>query len=314
MLAWLTRVLLISTPMFLVACGDSNDSPASLSNSISEQATAANYNAFGAAATKAGLTDTLNDPNASLTVFIPTDAAFTSAATALGFQSATAMVEALPAATLRNILLYHVLPGRLLAADLQTGGATQPTQYLLNGQPARLTLNFSNGVRVTDAVLTDARVTRANIRTRNGVIHEVDKVLVPPGLLNLVQMAQLNPNFSSLVNAVVQTDLAGTLSGAGPLTVFAPTNTAFAAAPTGLSVDRLRQVLLYHVVSGRVLAADLPAVGSAVPTALTGQSLQVGAGPSLIDTTSTPAAISATDIIASNGVIHVIDKVLIPAL
>ncbi len=313
MLVWLTRVLLISTPMFLVACGDSNNSPSSLSNSISEQATAANYTAFGAAAEKAGLTDTLNDPNASLTVFIPTDAAFTSTASSLGFASATAMVEALPAAALRNILLYHVLPGRLLAADLQTGGASQPTQYLLNGQPARLALDFGNGVRVTDAVLTQARVTRANTRTRNGVIHEVDKVLVPPGVLNLVQMAQLNPNFSSLVNAVVQTDLAGTLSGAGPLTVFAPTNTAFAAAPTGLSTDQLRQVLLYHVVSGRVLAADLPSAGSAVPTAQ-GQSLTVGAGPSLIDTTSTPAAIPATDVIASNGVIHVIDKVLVPAL
>lgn len=312
MLAWLTRVLLIGTPLFLVACSDNNDPPASSVNSISQQAAADNYLAFGAAAAKADLTDTLNDPNANLTVFIPTDAAFTSTATRLGFASATAMVEALPAATLRSILLYHVLPGTLRASELQAGGASQPTQYTLNGQPATLALDFSDGVQITDAALTRAQVTKADTLTRNGVIHEVDKVLVPPGVLDLVQMAQLNPDFSRLVDAVVQTDLAGTLAGAGPLTVFAPTNTAFDAAPAGLSTEQLRQVLLYHVVPGRVLAADLPAAGTPVATAQ-GQLLTVGDGPSLIDSTGTPAAIVATDVIASNGVIHVINKVLVPA-
>lgn len=312
MLVWLTRVLLISTPMFLVACGDSNNSP-SLANSITQQAGVDNYNAFNAAVAKAGLTETLGDPSANLTVFIPTDAAFNAAASRLGFASATAMVDALPEAALRSLLLYHVVPGSLRASDLQAAGTSQPTGYSLNGQPARLTLDYTNGVRITDAVLTQASVTKANTITRNGVIHQIDKVLVPPGVLNLVQMAQLNPDFSSLVAAVTQADLAGTLSGAGPLTVFAPTNAAFAAAPTGLGTDQLRQVLLYHVVSGRVLASDLPAAGSAVPTAQ-GQSLLVGAGPSLIDSTGAPATIAATDVIASNGVIHVINKVLVPTL
>ncbi len=313
MLAWLTRVLIISTPLFLVACGDNDDPPASLANSITQQAAVDNYTAFSAAAAKADLTTTLNDPSANVTVFIPTNAAFDSFASRLGFASATALVEALPAAALRSVLLYHVVPGTLRASALQAGGASQPTQYTLNGQPARLALNFSSGVRLTDAVLTQARVTDADKVTRNGVIHEIDKVLVPPGVLNIVQMAQLNPDFSSLVGAVTQADLAGTLSGAGPLTVFAPTNAAFAAAPAGLSVPQLQQVLLYHVVAGRVLAADLPAVGSAVATAQ-GQSLTVGAGPTLVDSTGTPATIAATDIIASNGVIHVIGKVLVPAL
>lgn len=312
MLVWLTRVLLISTPMFLVACSDSTNTPSTV-NSITQQAGVDNYTAFSAAVSKAGLTETLNDPSANVTVFIPTDAAFSSAASRLGFASATAMVEALPAATLRSILLYHVVPGSLRASDLQSAGASQPTQYSLNGQPTRLALDFTNGVRITDAVLTQARVTKANTITRNGVIHQIDKVLVPPGVLNLVQMAQLNPNFSSLVNAVTQADLAGTLSGAGPLSVFAPTNAAFAAAPAGLSTAQLRQVLLYHVVAGRVLASDLPAAGTAIPT-VQGQSVLVAAGPSLVDSTGTPAAISATDVIASNGVIHVIDKVLVPAL
>lgn len=314
MLAWLTRALLmVSAPLFLVACGSDNDPPASSVNSISQQATAANYTAFNAAAAKADLTTTLNDPSANVTVFIPTNAAFDSFASRLGFASAAALVDALPAAALRSVLLYHVVPGTLRASELQAGGASQPTQHTLDGQPARLALDFSNGVRITDAVLTQATVTAADTVTRNGVIHEIDKVLVPPGVLNLVQMAQLNPDFSSLVSAVVQTDLTGTLSGAGPLTVFAPTNAAFAAAPAGLTPAQLEQVLLYHVVSGRVLAADLPAVGAAVPT-VQGQSLTVGAGPTLIDSTGTPATIAATDIIASNGVIHVIGKVLVPTL
>ncbi len=312
MLVWLTRVLLLSTPMFLVACSDSTNTPSTV-NSITQQAGVDNYNAFSAAVSKAGLTQTLNDPSANVTVFIPTDAAFSTTASRLGFASATAMVEALPAAALRSLLLYHVVPGSLRASDLQSAGTTQPTEYSLNGQPARLTLDFTNGVSLTDAVLTQARVTKANTITRNGVIHEIDKVLVPPGVLNLVQMAQLNPNFSSLVAAVTQTDLAGTLSGAGPLTVFAPTNTAFTGAPAGLGTEQLRQVLLYHVVAGRVLASELRAAGSAVST-VQGQSLLVGAGPSMIDSTGAPAAISVTDVIASNGVIHVIDRVLGPAL
>lgn len=313
MFAWLSRVLMISTPLFLVACGSDNDPPASSANSITQQAAAANYTAFGAAAAKADLTTTLNDPSANVTVFIPTNAAFDNFASRLGFASATALVEALPAATLRSVLLYHVVPGTLRASDLQSGGASQPTQYTLNGQPARLALDFGDGVRINDAVLTQARVTAADTVTRNGMVHEIDKVLVPPGVLTIVQMAQLNPEFSSLVAAVTQADLAGTLSGAGPLTVFAPTNAAFAAAPSGLTIPQLQQVLLYHVVAGRVLAADLPAVGSTVPTAQ-GQLLTVGAGPTLIDSTGTPATIAATDIIASNGVIHVIGKVLVPVL
>ena len=103
MLVWLTRVLLICTPMFLVACSDSSNSPSSV-NSITQQAGAENYNAFTAAASKAGLTETLNDPSANLTVFIPTDAAFNSAASRLGFASATTLVEALPAACRSNAL------------------------------------------------------------------------------------------------------------------------------------------------------------------------------------------------------------------
>jgi uncharacterized surface protein with fasciclin (FAS1) repeats len=139
-------------------------------------------------------------------------------------------------------------------------------------------------------------------------------VLVPPGVLNVVQMAQVNPQFTSLVKAVVSTDLQGTLAGAGPFTVFAPTNAAFAAAPQGLGVPQLRTVLTYHVLGSQVQSTQIP-FGAAVPT-LANQSVSFVAGtpPKIRDTTTTPANIVAVDVRASNGVIHVVDKVLIPAL
>jgi transforming growth factor-beta-induced protein len=135
-------------------------------------------------------------------------------------------------------------------------------------------------------------------------------------VLNIVQMAQVNPTFSTLVSAVVSTNLQGTLSGAGPFTLFAPTNDAFAAISStvaGLSTAQLASVLTYHVLPEQVLAANIP-FGTPVAT-VEGQTITINAGPPLTitDSTTTPAPIVATDVRASNGVIHVISKVLIPA-
>ena len=147
--------------------------------------------------------------------------------------------------------------------------------------------------------------------------HVVDTVLLPEGLLNIVQTAQANPVFSSLVSAVVSANLAGTLSGAGPLTVFAPTDPAFAAIASvvsTLTVPQLTTVLTYHAVAGKVLAADIP-FGEPIAT-VADQIITINAGtpPTISDVTDATANIVATDIETSNGVIHVIDKVLIPAL
>ena len=164
-------------------------------------------------------------------------------------------------------------------------------------------------------MLNEATVTTADVPASNGVIHVVDKVLVPPGVLNVVQMAQANPTFSTLV-AMVAADLAGALGDASAeLTVFAPTNTAFeaiASTVAGLSTEQLTTVLTYHVLGSQVLAADIP-FSAAVPT-LSTQTLTINAGtpPTITDKTATPAPIVATDVRASNGVIHVIGKVLIP--
>lgn len=309
----LAAIAMVAT---LGACGssdDDDDHPETQGN-IAQVAQAQGFNALLAASTKAGINGTLTDASAQLTVFAPTDAAFTDLAKKLGFADATAMVNALPASALQSILTYHVLGSKKLAADLTAGGATQPTAYTYAGAPARLTFDFTSGVKITDAALTVATVSTPNVAASNGVIHAIDKVLVPPGVLNIVQMAQVNPTFSSLVTAVVAANLQGTLAGAGPFTVFAPTNAAFAAAPQGLTTAQLTTVLTYHVLGSQVLSTQIP-FGTPVAT-VAGQNITINAGtpPTIRDTTAVQARIAAVDVRASNGVIHVVDKVLIPAL
>jgi uncharacterized surface protein with fasciclin (FAS1) repeats len=305
------------------ACGGSDDDDVTEAptQNIAELATSSGLTSLVAAASKAGLADELSASSAAgLTVFAPTNAAFNTLATQLGFTDGADMVAKLEGPTLASILSYHVLPSRKTAADLTSGGATQDTIYTFDGSAAAVKVNTTGGVKIGDAVLTEATVTSANVAATNGIVHVVDKVLVPPGVLNVVQMAQANPAaFSSLVGAVVTANLATTLSGAGPFTVFAPTNTAFAAAPTGLTTAQLSTVLTYHVLADEVLSSELgPVFGTAIPT-VSGQTIRITAGTApviatITDTTAAPATITAVDVRASNGVIHVINKVLIPSL
>jgi uncharacterized surface protein with fasciclin (FAS1) repeats len=317
-LKWLCA---IGAAFALSACGGSDDhvEPPPPPGNIVQVATAnGGFNSLLAAATKAGLGSALSNPSATLTVFAPTDAAFTALAGRLGFTTAAAMVDALPPAALASILEYHVLPARLSAAQLTAGGATQPTLYQFSGAATRLSLSFSGGVTITDTVLRASRVVTADVPASNGVIHAIDTVLVPPGVLNVVQMAQSNPVFSQLVAAVGSAGLAGTLSNpAATLTVFAPVDDAFTAIAStvaGLTGPQLTTVLTYHVLNTQVLAANIP-FGAPVAT-LANQNITINAGtpPTITDTTTTPATIVATDVRASNGVIHVIGKVLLPTL
>ncbi len=317
MFDWIKRLAAVSALALVAACGGGDDDHPP-PGTLAQVATAGGFTALVAAADKAGLVPALSSSSSSLTVFAPTDAAFTSLATSLGFADAGAMVAALDGPTLASILQYHVLPTRKVAADLVAGGPTQDTLYTFDGAAATLALDTTSGVKITDEVLTQATVTTANVPASNGVIHVIDKVLVPPGVLNVVQMAQLNPAFSTLVGAVVSANLQGALADpAATLTVFAPTNDAFAAIATtvaGLTPTELTTVLTYHVLDSQVLAADIP-FGTPVTT-LANQDITINAGtpPTITDTTATPASIVATDVRASNGVIHVIGKVLLPAL
>jgi uncharacterized surface protein with fasciclin (FAS1) repeats len=144
-------------------------------------------------------------------------------------------------------------------------------------------------------------------------------VVVTPVPQDIVQLAQGNASLGILAEAVVAADLAATLKGAGPFTVFAPTDTAFAAALTELGITKaalfadktlLAKILTYHVVSGKVLKADVP-VGKPITT-VQGESFTVDATLAITDQRARKASITATDVLASNGVVHVIDKVILP--
>ena len=314
---WLKFLSILSVTLSIVACGGGDSAPPAVPGNIVAVAQSKSFNALTAAATKAGLVSALSDPTASLTVFAPTDAAFGTLATQLGFTDATTLVNALPAADLAKILTYHVLPTNKTAADLTAGGATQATLYSFGGAPTRLSLTTTAGVTITDAAQTQAKVTTTDVAASNGVIHAIDKVLVPPSVLNVVQMAQVNPLFTTVVSSVVKANLQGALSGAGPFTVFAPTNDAFAAIQStvaGLTTAQLIKVLTYHVLPAQVLAANIP-FGTPVAT-VEGETLTINSGtpPTITDKTSINASIVITDVRASNGVIHVINKVLIPTL
>ena len=313
----------LATSAFLAACGGSDDEVVSPSGDVAQVASVEGYSALLAAAQKAGLAAALTDPTATLTVFAPTDAAFDTLATTLGFANASAMVGALDADTLGKILSYHVLPTRQTSSALASGGATQSTLYNFPGNsPATIGIDSSTGFALVDAALNRAMVSAADVPATNGILHGIDKVLVPPGVLNLVQMAQTNPNFSVLVEAVVTANLAGFLSGPGPFTIFAPTNDAFVAALAELNLSKndllaspdLASILSYHVVSGDVRAANVVAAAKpfSVPTALAGASFSIDATLSITDGRNRMAALLATDVVGSNGVIHVIDKVLLP--
>jgi uncharacterized surface protein with fasciclin (FAS1) repeats len=313
-------ILVAATATIVAACGGSDDEPTP--GNLAQVATDGGFSALVAAADKAGLVPALADETASLTVFAPTDEAFDALATSLGFADAGAMVEALDGATLAKILSYHVLPTRQDAAAIVAGSATQATLYNFPGDtPATLAVTTTDGVQLTDAAYNVASVTTPDVLASNGVIHVIDRVLVPPGVLTVVQMAQTNASFSVLVEAVVTAGLADDLSAAGPFTVFAPTNDAFVAALGELGLTKeellaspsLGAILTYHVVAGAVKAADVVALPKPAAVAtLNGATFSVGADLGITDGAGRIATLLATDIVGSNGVIHVIDKVLLP--
>jgi transforming growth factor-beta-induced protein len=309
----------------VAACGGSDEHAPPPPGTLAAEATARGFTSLVAAADKAGLVPALSASSSSLTVFAPSDAAFAALATSLGFANANAMVTALDGPTLAKILQYHVLPTKKVAADLVAAGAksTQSTLYTFEGAASTLALDTSAGVKITDKVLNQVTVQTADVAASNGVIHVIDKVLVPAGVLNLGQMAKLNPTFSVLVEAVGAANLATTLSGTGPLTVFAPTNDAFTAALGELGLTKaqllaspgLAGILTYHVVAGNVRASNVVALPKpASVTTVQGTAFTVGTNLAITDGRARIAKLLATDVIASNGVIHVIDKVLLPAV
>jgi uncharacterized surface protein with fasciclin (FAS1) repeats len=312
MFNWFKTIAAIATVALVSACGGGDDGPHPSPSNIVQTAQAnAQFSILVEAVTAADLGTTLSGTG-PFTVFAPTNDAFAKLLTELNITKAALLANK---PLLTAVLTYHVLPGQALKANIKPGLANATVQGDI----------FKVDVKGADLVITDGRnrtskITATDILTTNGVIHQIDTVLLPADK-NIVQTAvALAPEFSILVEAVTAANLGGTLSGTGPFTVFAPTNAAFALALTELGLTKaqllanvplLTKVLTYHVVSGRVLKAGVP-VGTPIAT-VQGETFTVSAALAITDKRARVANITATDVLTSNGVIHVIDKVILPA-
>jgi uncharacterized surface protein with fasciclin (FAS1) repeats len=292
--------LLVSEDIPAALKGNRWDNPGNSAYNKYKNARKPTFNTLLVALAKSGLTSTV--AKEKLTLFAPSDEAFAK----LGLYPNN--IGSVP--NLREILLYHAVQGTVYARDLSPGFV--PT---LNGAAVEITLNGGVQVNGANVILADARAL-------NGVIHVIDEVLMPPNL-NLVELAlSLNPEFTILVAAVQKAGLVSTLANNGPFTVFAPTNAAFVSLLNELGFANLeavpdnvlRDILLYHVVAGRIYSSDL---SSGDVSTVNGDTFYVNTSNlTLTDSQGRVANLipSLLNVQATNGVVHVIDKVILPDL
>merc|ERR1712166_1171841 len=275
---------------------------------------------FVAAVVAGDLVDTLSSPG-PFTVFAPTNEGFA----ALPAGTVENLLKPANKAQLVDILTYHVLPEAVLSTDLDSFQAVKTVEgKLLHVQ------KWGGQVRVGPSLQSKdlKTVTAADNKASNGVVHIIDGVLLPPAKLesnkpNIVELAESVKDLSTLVSAVVAGDLVDTLVSAGPFTVFAPTNEAFGALPAGV-VDSLMKpenkanlvdVLTYHVLPVEVKSTELAAFQSV--TTVEGKNVKVykdKKGVRVSPDGKDFKTVTAADNLASNGVVHIIDGVLLPSL
>ena len=273
-----------------------------------------NFSTLVAALQAADLVDTLAGPG-PFSVFAPTNDAFAALLEELGVSAEELLVN--PA--LKDILLYHVVEGKVLAEEI----VTLDSVITVQGQ------SVSVEVRDGKVFLNDTvQITVTDIEASNGVVHVIDGVLLPASeepapepkpepLPTIVEIASADERFSTLVAALKAADLVGALSAEGPFTVFAPTNDAFGALLSELGISAedllaspdLKDILLYHVAAGKVLAEDIVSLDSVETLQGDSVNVKVVNGDVILNGS---VKVIITDIMASNGVIHVLDAVLIP--
>ncbi|WP_229213681.1 fasciclin domain-containing protein [Dyadobacter psychrotolerans] len=304
-------LLIAALAATIVSCKDDDDDMPQtppVGNIVAVASGDAQFSTLVAAVAKAELVTTLQGTG-PFTVFAPNNAAFTKA----GITS----LDGLTKNALTPILTSHVVSGEVKAADVKSG-----TVKTVNANNDIYLSKNADGVFINGNI----KVIVTDVDASNGVIHVIDNVIVPP-TQSLVQVAQANTNFSELVSLVLAADpaVATALStaSANGLTVFAPTNAAFTelykTTPKATLLDPanktlLTNVLLYHVVPGRVFSTDLPNVSGEVATANTAGKLtfNLTGGAKVVGKTSGASNITSANILATNGVVHVIDKVLMP--
>ena len=297
----------------LISCNKDDDNTPEPQNIVQLASDNPNLSSLVAAVQRAGLVDVLSGTD-NFTVFAPTNQAFENFLNTAGF----ANLEAVPTDVLRNVLLNHVVIGTVRSTDLTTGYFNSQATFGNTNNNLSLYVNTTSGVRINNV----ATVTSADIAASNGIVHVVDAVI---GLPTITTFATSNADFSILVAALTRSDLsanfAQVLEGDGPFTVFAPTNAAFAAllSELGLSdladipAELLEAVLTYHVVGAGNVRAENLTNGQAVTT-LQGQNFTVnlGTGATITDARGRNANIIATNVQGINGVVHVIDRVILP--
>jgi uncharacterized surface protein with fasciclin (FAS1) repeats len=287
-----------------------------------------NFTALVAAAIKTNLAGALSNPAANLTVFAPTNNAF--AALPAPFNNAaniSGITSAADIEFLKNVLLYHVLGTEVFSHQIANGRSSAVT-IKPAGSANDNTIYFSRAFGLI-RINGQTNVIRADRNASNGVIHWIDNVLLFP-TTTIAGVATSNPAFSSLVAALVKTNLVSVFTGSGNFTVFAPTNTAFAQLPAPFNnaanigaitnqaqIDALANILKYHVVGSRYFTWDL-GILSRVTTLAAAPNNKVttilGYNNAFVkgDNNPTFSFITPADILTTNGTVHVIDRVLLP--
>jgi uncharacterized surface protein with fasciclin (FAS1) repeats len=289
-------------------------------NIVQTAATAGQFKTLVALTKQAGLAGKLSAPG-NLTVFAPTDKAFAA------LKKSNPVLYAKVASDnklLQAVLTYHVV-GKRIPAVAATAAAKKGLK-VKTVQGERIALSFKRGKIVLNGT---ARVVIPDVKASNGVIHAIDAVLVPPSLTkapaptqSLVEIAAGNPDFSTLVSLVQKAGLVAAISSPGPFTVFAPTNAAFqklaAAAPATYAAvladpALLTKVLTYHVVAGAIKSDQAVAVAqqNGSVNTLEGEPISLSIKDGKL-TLNGGSSVVAADILATNGVIHVIDTVIVP--
>ena len=270
------------------------------SETVADVAIDNGFNTLVAAVVEARLLPALSDPFANYTVFAPSDAAFTTLLADLGINAATLLADP----NLADILLYHVLGSEVLAANITNGALVTP-------------LNTNNTVKMTvtstgDVYANHAQVTLADVMADNGVVHAIDEVILEN---TTVVDAAIDNGFTILTQAVITAELVPTLSDPfSEYTVFAPTDAAFTTYITNAGItaadllanSALSDILLYHVVGSTVVSADLT---NGLVQTLNGADVNIDLTTGVM---VNDANVITADVIVDNGVVHAIDKLLIP--
>jgi uncharacterized surface protein with fasciclin (FAS1) repeats len=326
-------MLALSLPLVFVSC-DKDEEPAPQQDSIVDVVVKGNnFTLLEAAVKKAGYVDLLTNTN-NLTVFAPNDDAFRQLdVTGDGTPDldTEAKINAITAGPvldlLKAVLNYHVVASRVPSSAITTAGISADT-YGPTAAGPKLFAKINGG----NAFINGIQVVTADVAARNGIIHVINKVLVPPSA-TITGVVAGNPNFSRLLYAINRVknnggaDIAAALNGAGPFTVFAPSNAAFTASgfATDASLDAvpvadLQSILLHHAVGARVFSSDLTAgdVSTLLTATAATKKITINlTGPAVYGAGNGATAanwpkVIATNVMANNGVIHVIDRVILP--